>query len=1039
MSHVRSLSTSGSSIAAISPHDLYNNAKLQRATATIDELTEALAHFTSTNSSVEDDLLRTDPECRCNHAESSNGRNCDTVRAWRKDRSQLEEKLVLCAEIGQALLEKHEAYAADHSSIQYNTDERSNNLERSNERLLSRLANTLKAKESSDARYAQATLNLEVAESSNRTLLREVQDARAVITRLSAHVTRSAGWEEKVMALEEQRDEILQERDAEIGRAKSSEAKVSSLSDKCASLQTEVYKLLDQLSEQRSPPRDISEQLIHEARAKLEAMYRSLEKAHTSDRVELTKILESLVSANESLSHDNIELQNLLAEARTEQRALTEEVQEYRATASSGCAVESLLRAHSPSPSSPLGQFSHRLTPVLGPRASSRRAGEPWGSTSLASSPPPYHLGFMGNSPPRTRNLALPHHIHRGIRRSSRSPCGRDDGAQPVSPRLTPHRSASPDGSAGFCNTRANPTDHPDNSQASLTDEGFSGSQAEDMDSIFCGIPRKRSLRLLSRSRGVQTDHEYTQFIPHHPARIPPVLPMKGTIRKLRPSIQPTPPPVLPSPDCQADVETLTARLKRQHIAGGDVGHLSRTTIRSIVNDAGNLRSHLKGVLEMEHHDMTRKDLKNMLRFSKDVFTELGKLRSTVNEIILDPSAAAGLGTPTDHSQEKSATMGWIAPISKLFSASTEASTPNAQVRRNAVAIPSSSGSPKRRVPARTAPKLAAAVSSSPATVNVEFSSSRANRVVSSTAEFPTRSLAGGGISTLPSTPTITTAPGFRTRRDDLFGIFAGASQSFTDSGESWVVLPGKSSKGNKIRPAQSTADFGSPLATPKGPSRRKRVPRNVDAVIDSMSQRSVILEHSAADFEEETDEVGDDNRDAYPNPRHTSVTRLVTPAGLALSSPPHSADPETTSFGAYDRQSAMRTLTHKVSSLASSYYGTSSLGNASIPGSSSSGTGIKTELTQRNTPQSPPPRPTPGKAANKHRAPSAQLSLNEAASASPIRISGLIPGLSAWGRALDHTEGTCERQIAGGIGNEKGSEGWGEPYAASFFEFRIS
>ncbi|KAF8338938.1 uncharacterized protein EI90DRAFT_3151548 [Cantharellus anzutake] len=929
MSHVRSLSTSGSSIAAISPHDLYNNAKLQRATATIDELTEALAHFTSTNSSVEDDLLRTDPECRCNHAESSNGRNCDTVRAWRKDRSQLEEKLVLCAEIGQALLEKHEAYAADHSSIQYNTDERSNNLERSNERLLSRLANTLKAKESSDARYAQATLNLEVAESSNRTLLREVQDARAVITRLSAHVTRSVGWEEKVMALEEQRDEILQERDAEIGRAKSSEAKVSSLSDKCASLQTEVYKLLDQLSEQRSPPRDISEQLIHEARAKLEAMYRSLEKAHTSDRVELTKILESLVSANESLSHDNIELQNLLAEARTEQRALTEEVQEYRATASSGCGVESLLRAHSPSPSSPLGQFSHRLTPVLGPRASSRRAGEPWGSTSLASSPPPYHLGFMGNSPPRTRNLALPHHIHRGIRRSSRSPCGRDD------------------------------------------DEGFSGSQAEDMDSIFCGIPRKRSLRLLSRSRGVQTDHEYTQFIPHHPRAYSASTANEGDHSETS-SLNPTDPaPSTPQPltgllsglidrlnvllgrVSQADVETLTARLKRQHIAGGDVGHLSRTTIRSIVNDAGNLRSHLKGVLEMEHHDMTRKDLKNMLRFSKDVFTELGKLRSTVNEIILDPSAAAGLGTPTDHSQEKSAAMGWIAPISKLFSASTEASTPNAQVRRNAVAIPSSSGSPKRRVPARTAPKLAAAVSSSPATVNVEFSSSRANRVVSSTAEFPTRSLAGGGISTLPSTPTITTAPGFRTRRDDLFGIFAGASQSFTDSGESWVVLPGKSSKGNKIRPAQSTADFGSPLATPKGPSRRKRVPRNVDAVIDSMSQRSVILEHSAADFEEETDEVGDDTRDAYPNPRRvlrprglsdssvhstfikdTSVTRLVTPAGLALSSPPHSADPETTSFGAYDRQSAMRTLTHKVSSLASSYYGTSSLGNASIPGS---------------------------------------------------------------------------------------------------------
>ena len=97
MSHSRSLSSDNPVGTATSPYESYNNAKLQRATETIDELTKALAQFISENPSVGDDLLRVDPECRCGHPDGWSGRNCDTVRAWRKDRRQLEEKLVLSA------------------------------------------------------------------------------------------------------------------------------------------------------------------------------------------------------------------------------------------------------------------------------------------------------------------------------------------------------------------------------------------------------------------------------------------------------------------------------------------------------------------------------------------------------------------------------------------------------------------------------------------------------------------------------------------------------------------------------------------------------------------------------------------------------------------------------------------------------------------------------------------------------------------------------------------------------------------------------
>ena len=53
-----------------------------------------------------------------------------------------------------------------------------------------------------------------------------------------------------------------------------------------------------------------------------------------SENPEITTILEKLVADGEALKRDNAELQNLLTESRSELRALTEEVQEYRAGAS---------------------------------------------------------------------------------------------------------------------------------------------------------------------------------------------------------------------------------------------------------------------------------------------------------------------------------------------------------------------------------------------------------------------------------------------------------------------------------------------------------------------------------------------------------------------------------------------------------------------------------------------------------------------------------------------------------------------------------
>jgi hypothetical protein len=96
------------------------------------------------------------------------------------------------------------------------------------------MADLIKAKDNTDKQLALATMNLEVAEASNRALLREVQEARAVITRLSATVARSAGWEDRVAALTQERDDLRQERDAESNRVRSLEIKAVTMSAKCS-------------------------------------------------------------------------------------------------------------------------------------------------------------------------------------------------------------------------------------------------------------------------------------------------------------------------------------------------------------------------------------------------------------------------------------------------------------------------------------------------------------------------------------------------------------------------------------------------------------------------------------------------------------------------------------------------------------------------------------------------------------------------------------------------------------------------------------
>ena len=242
----------------------------------------------------------------------------------------------------------------------------------------------------------------------------------------------------------------------------------------------------------------------------------------------------------------------------------------------------------------------------------------------------------------------------------------------------------------------------------------------------------------------------------------------------------------------QADALTLTNRLKRQNLKGADIGHLSRNTVSHILSEATGLRTQFRSLLEDDKVVLacTRKDMRLLFKFVKDVFAEMGQMRVTLNDVILDPSTANRVrelslnpGKADKEEREVSAqagVAGWMAPISKLFTPA--ARTDTTPVDRQATLVPSTISRGTSHPP-RSIPKLGPALAASATTVNVEFSGT--GRSVTST--FSSQPLT-------QSDPYFDTASG-------VMGIFAGAPRSHAEF-DPWIVIPPPPQRG--LRKARS-------------------------------------------------------------------------------------------------------------------------------------------------------------------------------------------------------------------------------------------
>ncbi|QRV87336.1 hypothetical protein RhiJN_15354 [Ceratobasidium sp. AG-Ba] len=851
-----------------------------RATGTIADLSRTLADLSSPEYRPSEDNERADVVCCCGNIE------CPASRAW----AAAERKLAVSAEVGQALLERHEAFTRRHEALVKQNDaqtEHITTLNTTNAALQDQLVNHTRLQK----QLAQSQINLDAADASNRVLTKELQDARASITRLSAAHTRAVGLEEKLRIATEERDDLKREASEAATKVKMWETRANEAGSKCRKLQAEVSQLRDEAESIRLSRSEISSDILEDARARLQMLLSSLGHAPiTSDDPEITRVLEALVADNEALKRDAAELQNMLTESREDVRTLQEEITEMRARGEGGqeplgedvtdmsfarstpppyntlhqghgrrlssASTKSGWAASFASPRAAVFPPGARTPPVPG-QASSSRIMSPPSARRVSSSRavPPLVI------PPMRRRLARASSVDEGglpalgLTRATVDDTDADTMSINSNPMTSPHmltvvppnrsyRRASAENSA--TSERHSPipsVDEDETKVESAPDDSNASIVVDGPESPEKPKPQRRPLMLLSRSRGVQTDDFAlpTTAYSQSSTPTPPIpSPRPGSI-SLTTSDTPSSPIIGPALPLNAehlaallnrlqhaDVRGLSARLKRQHLAGADLSHISRSTLRTIAADVKTELGNTRGALG---------------RTIRDMLGEIITLRGVVNDVVLDSAAVARVreeafaGTtmaPTEEAgglisivergrqtllRSQSSAVGWIsAPISKLWNATAEGGQEGAGL----------AGGKKR-----LAPRVAPAIATSTTTVNVEFASTGTRRAVSTMIVAP---------DTIAPPPVPVPEPvvgrsrsrgpiGDRDlRKEHLRGIFVGSQAAKArdrDRSESWVILPSVNSrKTNQAILVDTSGD-----ATIR--ARERRMSRNVDAVVD--------------------------------------------------------------------------------------------------------------------------------------------------------------------------------------------------------------
>ncbi len=549
-----------------------------------------------------------------------NKEDCPVALRARQEWRDLEADLRLSAEIGQALLRRHDAMQA---KLQKQAEE----YMQQRDGLMSRLTKSYKETSALERELAQSNLNLEAGDSSNRALLHELDEARNQLNKLKASQTRLSGAEGKATSLQRELDDMKQELVAERKRAAAADARSKKLELKSNQLKDALSNARKQASvDTIAASRPLfDEDAIQSARDRLTRGLRhqrgfsvASDMSTVSDDAEQMQAIESLVRDNEALRSDNGKLRSLVDTCNEELDTLRSSVN------------NAITMVASPVPE--LASFDvHTLD----------QAGASGSGTA----------GSQTRIPPTTDQLAADSKPTLS-QEFQQSTAGTSVSSQHSSARPPMPSYASSTGSFTFptsstsVSTPSEIVNPASTRTESLADTADSSTASQPPDSVGFA-PSSRSSET-SRDTEKQTT-DFLQFDPaRRESRTAQLSNLLEYVNRLFTRLS------------TADVDTLSRRLQRQNLAG-DAGHLARTTVNSILRDVDGLRDHFRKLIEAEARNHARddnsshsKDFANeslvarkeffaLLKAFRDILCELAKLRLCINDIHLNPGQAAKL------------------------------------------------------------------------------------------------------------------------------------------------------------------------------------------------------------------------------------------------------------------------------------------------------------------------------------------------------------------------------------------------------------
>ncbi|TKY88267.1 hypothetical protein EX895_002977 [Sporisorium graminicola] len=542
--------------------------------------------------------------------------DCPRALRARQEWRDLEADLRLSAEIGQALLRRHDAMQA---KLQKQAEE----YMQQRDGLMTRLTKSYKETSALERELAQSNLNLEAGDSSNRALLHELDDARSQLTKLKASQTRLSGADERARYLERELEDLKQELAAERKRSQAAEARSKKLEIRSTQLKEALNNARHEANVETRPASRalFDDSAIQAARDRLTLGLRHertpslfTNASFASDDAEQVQAIEALVRDNEALRSDNDKLRSLVDTCNAELDTLRSSVTDAITIVAS--------------PALDLARFDEQPSSYLEAKATATLSMEADSSIGIHS---------VDTEPKQELQRANLGDATEGWSASSRPPI----------PAY-----ASSTGSFIFPPTSPTAAKPSDGHSSSVT---RSESLAYTADSSAASQPPDSiSFAPSSRSSATSRDTEKQtpDFLHSDPARRESRTAQLGNllenVNRLFNRLS------------TADVDTLTRRLQRQNLAG-DAGHLAKTTVHSILRDVDGLREHFRKLIETEARNharddnsahskdfageslVARKEFFALLKTFRDILCELAKLRLCINDIHLNPAQAAKL------------------------------------------------------------------------------------------------------------------------------------------------------------------------------------------------------------------------------------------------------------------------------------------------------------------------------------------------------------------------------------------------------------